>query len=601
MFSNTTPTNPEDFLKFLSSSRFNKLSNSTITIGNNQFKLDPTTALNIITNEFFKKMNSEKTSRIHSDFFSPTRFSTSHPSTTTIENIHLKVDKIVARINFCQMLFGVIGNLICIFILMQKTLLNRRFNLYLLILALADFIFCLIVFINYYIVYTNPSRALYDLSKITCYFTDYVVSSIDAFCVFLTLILSIDRLYAIKRPIKSKMFFTYRFPKRIAASGYLLILLIKSPDLFLSQRQYIIPTTTLNNLTENLKLSSHKNESIFNLSIGYESSNKFQTSTIEMSVSNSDQTNKEYCLSTSMFDSSAELKENQSLTTHIVYIIYCNIIFPLIFNVIPAFIILILNLALWFFMRQYTSVIARRPGDIFKSKNSTSFITHTSRRNITTTQKSHYFTIIILGIWLLLTNIPYYTLFTYHWANSLKLINDTTRLHMTIQAVSSAFFNSNHCINIIIYMIFNRDFRLNALKLLFNLFNLNPLFKLNPRYFKINTPSSSVRVLNSTLRLKNLNRESNFHTCVDDLDEMKSLNTNNNENSIIFYRKRSNFGNKFCNSEYETKSFSTLNLNGLSNNNNNNKLFVANHQRLNIFKFNRKINKIKKNKSINDI
>lgn len=106
-------------------------------------------------------------------------------------------------------------------------------------MAAADLVFCVIVFTNYYIVLTNQSTALYDHSWITCYFTDYIVNSLDAFCVFLTLILSVDRLYAIIRPIQNKMFFTYRYPKRIAVFGYLALLAIKSPELFLSQRKYV--------------------------------------------------------------------------------------------------------------------------------------------------------------------------------------------------------------------------------------------------------------------------------------------------------------------------------------------------------------------------
>jgi hypothetical protein len=65
----------------------------------------------------------------------------------------------------------------------------------------------------------------------------------------------------------------------------------------------------------------------------------------------------------------------------------------------------------------------------------------------------------MIGVWLLISSIPYYTLSTYTWAASLGLIDDRSRFHMSMQAVSSAFFNSNHCINIIIYVIFYRDFR----------------------------------------------------------------------------------------------------------------------------------------------
>lgn len=65
----------------------------------------------------------------------------------------------------------------------------------------------------------------------------------------------------------------------------------------------------------------------------------------------------------------------------------------------------------------------------------------------------------MLGVWLLATLLPYYTLLTYTWAASLSLINDRSQMYRTIQAISSVFFNSNHCINLFIYLIFYREFR----------------------------------------------------------------------------------------------------------------------------------------------
>ncbi|RMZ92990.1 hypothetical protein BpHYR1_053706, partial [Brachionus plicatilis] len=170
-------TTKEDFyIRLLSSSRFNNL-NTTFSIGNIRLDLDRTTMIGIIAKELMKQYGQDTTSRFNPDFLSTTRLSGSYLGPTS-DSIHHKIDNVVVSINLCQMLFGILGNLICICILMQKTLLNRRFNLYLLFLAIADFSFCVIVFINYYIAFVNPLRALYDLSKLTCYFTDYIVGSI---------------------------------------------------------------------------------------------------------------------------------------------------------------------------------------------------------------------------------------------------------------------------------------------------------------------------------------------------------------------------------------------------------------------------------------
>lgn len=567
-------TRTDFYLKLIgSSSKLNRqLVNSTVAFASLKLNIDPSTAFNLFSNEILRKLQSTpQLDTLASKSSSSTRFSSSPMSLNPTEppSIHEKIESIVARVNLGSMLFGILGNFICILVLMQKTLLNRRFNWYLLILALADMIFCFIVFVNYYIVFTNPSRALYDLSKLTCYFTDYVVSSIDAFCVFLTLVLSIDRLYAIKRPIKSKMFLTYRFPKRIALLGYLTLLIIKSPELFLSQRKYITPSTSALNLSENVNFNSTRNEVIIDFNLDELVDGKHLLEPI----------GKEYCHSTSMFDSSSEHKENHSQSIHIIYIVYCNVIMPLLFNIFPAIIILVLNLALWFFMRRYSTLMINNPSKSLKGKSLTSFINRTSRRSITTTQKSHYFTIIMLGIWLLITTIPYYSLFTYHWATSLKLINDRNRLHMTIQAISSAFFNSNHCINIIIYMIFNKDFRLNALKILFNLFNLNPVIKLNPLYFKTlkTRPTSSIRVLNTPSIVNQRNVKTNIFYEIDERVNETCMRLVNKQESKPIANARYSWQNI----SDDARSFSALNLNEMSTKKS---LFLPN-QKLYIFKY----------------
>ena len=157
------------------------------------------------------------------------------------ELIHNQIDNVVSRINLATMLFGILGNLVCIFVLVQKSLINRKFNWYLLTLATADLIYCMILFANYLLYAlssTDPPLMIYDLCKLTCFLTDYVVNSIDSFCVFVTLILSIDRLYAIKNPIKARFFITYKFPKQITAITYIALLIVKSPELFLSQRDF---------------------------------------------------------------------------------------------------------------------------------------------------------------------------------------------------------------------------------------------------------------------------------------------------------------------------------------------------------------------------
>jgi hypothetical protein len=160
-------------------------------------------------------------------------------SSTHDDAIHNSIDMIVIRVNLVLCLFGILGNLVCMGVLVQKKLLGRKFNNYLLILAFADFIFSFIVFVDYCVKYHDPERAILDLSWLTCHLTDYITHTLDAFCVFVTLIVSIDRYYAIVQPIKNKTLITNRYPKQISLVCLVIMFLLHSPGVFLSQSKYI--------------------------------------------------------------------------------------------------------------------------------------------------------------------------------------------------------------------------------------------------------------------------------------------------------------------------------------------------------------------------
>jgi hypothetical protein len=154
-----------------------------------------------------------------------------------INEMHDMVGSLVVNINFFSTVFGIFSNLLCICVFSQKSLLTKKINWYLLILSLTDFLFCLILCTHYFMI-KYKSNTLYDWNMITCYGLDYLVGTTDTYSVYLMLVLSIDRLYAIIRPIESKQFYTNRFCKRIALIGFFAILILKSPDLFLNQRVY---------------------------------------------------------------------------------------------------------------------------------------------------------------------------------------------------------------------------------------------------------------------------------------------------------------------------------------------------------------------------
>lgn len=84
----------------------------------------------------------------------------------------------------------------------------------------------------------SEKKDLRDLSWTACKFNDYIFESLNAFGVLITLILSIDRLYAIARPMQIRMFATYLYPKLISLILYFVILAVQSPVLFFTHPVY---------------------------------------------------------------------------------------------------------------------------------------------------------------------------------------------------------------------------------------------------------------------------------------------------------------------------------------------------------------------------
>lgn len=128
------------------------------------------------------------------------------------------------------------------------------------------------------------------------------------------------------------------------------------------------------------------------------------------------------------------------------------------FKITPAFIILGLNLGLWWHISPHMQMRSNQL-NLFK-KSPTSKSTFLLKNRETKIQKSYYFTIIFIGVWLIFTTIPYCLFITYYyWKFANGKVEPTTR---AIQLVSSIFFNSNRCINIFIYLLFHKEFRVQA-------------------------------------------------------------------------------------------------------------------------------------------
>jgi hypothetical protein len=137
-----------------------------------------------------------------------------------------------SKINFILASFGIIGNILCIIVFSNKKMVIRKFNWYLLILAIIELIYCLIIFIDYLsrILYSSPMM-LHDLNIHVNVLIDFLIHMIDSFTTLITIILSTDRLYAIRNPIKIKQFFTNVHKKLLTFVSFSLLILLKIPCL----------------------------------------------------------------------------------------------------------------------------------------------------------------------------------------------------------------------------------------------------------------------------------------------------------------------------------------------------------------------------------
>ena len=297
-------------------------------------------------------------------------------------------------VNFSLMIIGIFTNLLCIFIFSLKSSTKTKFNWYLLVLSVFELIFCFILGIDYFyrIISTSTGLGLtmflHDLNIYTKIIMDFSAHTSDSYTIFLTLLLSIDRLYAISHPIKFKNFITNTHSKSLMLSSFTILCAIR------------LPSTIICHLCEN-----------------------YQACTI-----------------------------------------YCSFLLPIFLNILPAVIILILNVILIIKIVKYQM---RKPsiksirGGTKKSNTSTDFNT----KPITKLRKSRYFVIVTMAVWLLLTNIPYYALLAYQFGLNTYVMDFQTTFQ--IQLATSVLFNLNHCINFFIYFCFHDIFRTNFLKIFY--------------------------------------------------------------------------------------------------------------------------------------
>jgi hypothetical protein len=137
-------------------------------------------------------------------------------------------------LNLSFLTIGIIGNGLCIYAFSKKRMRSVKFNLYSLAIAVFQFIFCLFLFGDYmYRLFSSEKALLHQFNKIFNILFDCSIHTTDSYLAVLRVILSIDRLYAIKKPLNIKTFATHLHANRFIILTFLLLILLKIPGTIL--------------------------------------------------------------------------------------------------------------------------------------------------------------------------------------------------------------------------------------------------------------------------------------------------------------------------------------------------------------------------------
>ena len=349
----------------------------------------------------------------------------------------------ISTVNLFLTLIGIIGNFLCILIFSRKKIRTNRFNLYLLALAVSELMFCLVLFIENMCRLVHPDKVyLRDINIYLNLLVDFLFRTTDSYNILIMLFLSIDRLYGIKKPIKMKNFITHLHAKRIILAALVFLLLIQVATT--AVRQKIEPVTfyilliipMIFNVIPVIIILMVNLLLIYELFHYYKSEEEKNEN---LNISSSQALNRQ--LTITSFTKKSQKNDNLNNC--------CNSQGLSRVSTCTNF-----------------SLLAREN----RKSDSRLLQYSSSKRKLSKLQKSHYFVIVVLALWLVLTTVPY------HAFNSMYLIlnkslaenNATDVKNSKQQSISklgeaqvflSVFFNSNHFFNFFVYFHFYSMFR----------------------------------------------------------------------------------------------------------------------------------------------
>jgi hypothetical protein len=129
---------------------------------------------------------------------------------------------------------GLIANFLCVLIMSQKQIVKRKSIVYLLHLAVSDFIFIFLSELpNYLIKFKLLNYDFFKISNLSCFFYDFRSTIFHFFSIAITIIVTIDRFNAIYNPLKSNYSILNKYPKIICLLTFLVSVLVALPHGFL--------------------------------------------------------------------------------------------------------------------------------------------------------------------------------------------------------------------------------------------------------------------------------------------------------------------------------------------------------------------------------
>jgi len=364
-------------------------------------------------------------------------------------------EDITSNFNILFGAIGIIDNIISISVLVNKKLRERKFNLYLLVLAIIELIYCLTVFIDYtFKKVFNHSIFLSEYSNTSRIIINYIIHTSDSCTVLIVLFLTIDRLYAIKNPMKIKQFITNLHAKKLISISLVALIFIKTSsfafcELNVNHNAHLIYCAIASPLIFNiLPLIIVL---VLNIVLIKEVTANFK---------------KKACIALNISSSKYESKCRLNQSRENYGSIISTVIIKTVQNKFRSNEVDTNSVRLLFRSKKFYHNNETTFEDIENVSNKTNVhslesIGMFNRKRICQTQKSHYIIILTTSMWSMLTSILYYTNTTFYLILQVKFSKNIEILNkiIMIQLFSSILFNSNHFINFFIYISFYTDFR----------------------------------------------------------------------------------------------------------------------------------------------